>query len=135
MVKGVKITLIFAKITHLLKGTINNLVETKIHLFLFPLNTCNFFSFASFIEWFLISERLLIFFFRNWKKNLIFFFYFIIFLWCIEQKTHISFRNLRKFIIYYSQNLENFTFSSSISFPILGKILIIFLSSYLMLYF
>ena len=69
LVKTVKITLIFTKITHILKSTINNSVQTKILILLFPSNTCNFSSFASFTEQFLILEKLLIFSFRNRKKK------------------------------------------------------------------
>ena len=136
LVKEVKITSIFVKITHLLIGTINDPIETKIPLLLFPLNTCNFSSFASFyrtVPHLRTGPHL--FLQKLKKKIIIFFFYFILFLWFTEQKVHISVRNPRKFLGHYSQTLENFTFTSFVSFPNLGKILIIFLSSYLILYF
>ena len=102
LVKGVKITLIFTKITHVLKSTINNSVQTKILILLFPSNTCNFSSFASFTEQFLILEKLLIFSFRNPKKkkfssfsSTLFFFFFFLF-WCTKQNTHLSFKTPKK---------------------------------------
>ena len=34
------------------------------------------------------------------SSSFIIFFYFIIFLWCTKWKSHISFKNLRKFLVY-----------------------------------
>ena len=87
LVKGVKITPIFAKITHRSKIQKMTRLRQKYPSFYFPptLTTSplllhlqnNSLSLPSEIE----------------KKNFIFFFYFILFLWCIELKTHLSFRN------------------------------------------
>ena len=87
LVKGVKITPIFAKITHRSKIQKVTRLRQKYPSFYFPptLTTSplllhlqnNSLSLPSEIE----------------KKILIFFFYFILFLWRIELKTHLSFRN------------------------------------------
>ena len=37
---------------------------------------------------------------QNDSSSFIIFFYFIIFLWCTKRKSHISFKNLRKFLVY-----------------------------------
>ena len=85
------------------------------------------------------------------------FFYFIIFIWCTKQKDHLLFRFIyrrsyhlssssfislsffdaqNENLIFPSKTLENFSFilSSSVSFGILGKIVILFFSSYLKFY-
>ena len=87
LVKGVKITPIFAKITHRSKIQKMTRLRQKYPSFYFPptLTTSplllhlqnNSLSPPSEIE----------------KKILIFFFYFILFLWRTELKTHLSFRN------------------------------------------
>ena len=122
MVKGVKITPIFANITHRSKNTKADLVETKMSFFFFLSNIYNFSSSASFIEQLLIfsknfSHHLLLLHYlplvykremssplplhlQNESSFFIIFFYFIILLWCIKWKSHISFKNPRKFLLY-----------------------------------
>ena len=86
LVKGVKITPIFAKITHRSKIQKMTQLRQKYPSYFPPTLTTsplllhlqnNSLSLPSEIE----------------KKILIFFFYFILFLWRIELKTHLSFRN------------------------------------------
>ena len=60
LVKEVKITLIFANISHRLKSKTKLLIETKMPFFFFLSNTYNFSSFTSFTEWlFIFSKKIL----------------------------------------------------------------------------
>ena len=147
MVKGVKTTPIFANITHQSKNKKVDLVETKMSFF-FLSNTYNFSSSASFTERLLIySKKFLssssstslssfsaqngkvISFSTSFTERVLIFHHHLLF-------HYLPLMHKTKNLIFPSKTLENFSsiISSSVSFRILEKIVILFFSSYLILY-
>ena len=148
MVKGVKTTPIFANITHQSKNKKVDLVETKMSFFFFLSNTYNFSSSASFTERLLIySKKFLssssstslssfsaqngkvISFSTSFTERVLIFHHHLLF-------HYLPLMHKTKNLIFPSKTLENFSsiISSSVSFRILEKIVILFFSSYLILY-
>ena len=152
MVKRVKITIIFVNITTNQKAKKKWPDWDKNVLILFSLQHIQLL--ISLSPSFTIS--LLLLHLQN-DSSYFLFFYFIIFIWCTKRKGHLLFRFIyrrslhlsssssislsffdvqNENLLFPSKTLENFSsiLSSSVSFRILGKFVILFFSSYLIFY-